>query len=107
MYHFIFYTYHFIFYVYFFANSFEKTAPFHKDLDNPVSKISKEHEGEPGEKSKGASKFSKKGLERVKIHLNPNSCRHKIQTHLSNNLHILWAEIDPESIPSELFFKFS
>ena len=107
MYHFIFYTYHFIFYVYFFANSFEKTAPFHKDLDNPVSKISKEHEGEPGEKSKSASKFGQKGLERVKIHLNPNSCRHKIQTHLSNNLHILWAEIDPESIPSELFFKFS
>ena len=93
--------------MYLFGNLFEKTTPFHKDLDNPVSKISKEHEGEPGEKSKSASKLGQKGLERVKIHLNPNSWRQKIEIHLSNNVHILWAEIDPESIPSELFFKFS
>ena len=93
--------------MYLFGNSFEKTTPFHKDLDNPVSKISKKHEGEPSEKTKGASELGQKGLERVKIHLIPNSCRQKIQIHLSNNVHILWAEIDPESIPSELFFKWS
>ena len=60
-------------YVFFISYSFENgisiAEPFHKELDNPVCEVGKEHERESGEKSKSASKLGQKGLKRVKLHL--------------------------------------
>ena len=66
-------------YVFFTSYSFENgisiAEPFHKELDNPIREVGKEHERESGEKSKSATKLGQKGLKWVELHLKGFSYR--------------------------------
>ena len=88
-------------YVFFISYSFENgisiAEPFHKELDNPVCEVSKEHERESCEKSKSATKLCQKRLKGVELHL---------KVSLTGQMKKIWNNIDHHQLQMRRISKF-